>query len=208
MPKPITILKAALFVAALVPFGLLVWGYHTDDLTANPGDYITDQTGDWTLGTLFASLCVTPLRKLTGWNDLIKLRRMLGLFAFFYVTLHLLTWIVFVNYFDVPSMVADVFKRPFITIGMATFVILFLLAITSNRWSIRKLGRKWGSLHRLVYLAAIGGVIHFWWLVKADITLPRRWAVAFGVLLTARAWWWYQKRRVPVRPRGTALGKA
>jgi sulfoxide reductase heme-binding subunit YedZ len=208
MPKPITILKAALFVAALVPFGLLVWGYHTDDLTANPGDYITDQTGDWTLGTLFASLCVTPLRKLTGWNDLIKLRRMLGLFAFFYVTLHLLTWIVFVNYFDVPSMVADVFKRPFITIGMATFVILFLLAITSNRWSIRKLGRKWGSLHRLVYLAAIGGVIHFWWLVKADITLPRRWAVAFGVLLTARACWWYQKRRVPVRPRGTALGKA
>ena len=220
MPKPITLLKAALFAAALVPFGLLVWGFYTNDLTANPGDYITDQTGTWILGTLFASLCITPLRKLTGWNDLIKLRRMLGLFAFFYATLHLLTWIVFVNYFDVtsmvadvfkrpfitvgmtvfvnyfdvPSMVADVFKRPFITVGMAVFIILFLLAITSNRWSIRLLARKWATLHRLVYLAAIGGVIHFWWLVKADITLPRRWAVAFGVLLGVRAWWAYQKR--------------
>src|SRR5262245_14109078 len=119
---------------------------------------------------------------------------MLGLFAFFYAVLHVLTWIVFVHYFEVSFMVEDVFKRPFITVGMAVFAILFLLAITSNRWSIRKLGRKWATLHRLVYLAAIGGVIHFWWLVKADITLPRRWAVAFGVLLSARVWWWYQKR--------------
>lgn len=194
MPKPITLLKAALFVAALIPFGLLVWGFYTNDLTANPGDYITDQTGTWILGTLFASLCVTPLRKLTGWNDLIKLRRMLGLFAFFYAVLHVLTWIVFVHYFEVSFMVEDVFKRPFITVGMAVFVILTLLAITSNRWSIRKMGRKWATLHRLVYAAAIGGVIHFWWLVKADITLPRRWAVAFGVLLGMRVWWWYQKR--------------
>jgi sulfoxide reductase heme-binding subunit YedZ len=102
--------------------------------------------------------------------------------------------VVFVHYFEVSFMVEDVVKRPFITVGMAVFVILFLLAITSNRFSIRKLGRKWASLHRLVYLAAIGGVIHFWWLVKADITLPRRWAVALAVLLGMRAWWWYQKR--------------
>jgi methionine sulfoxide reductase heme-binding subunit len=194
VPKPITILRVALFVAALIPFGLLVWDFYTNDLTANPGDYITDQTGTWILGTLFASLCVTPLRKLTGWNDLIKLRRMLGLFAFFYAVLHVLTWIVFVHYFEVSFMIEDVFKRPFITVGMAVFIILSLLAITSNRWSIRKMGRKWATLHRLVYAAAIGGVIHFWWLVKADITLPRRWAVAFGVLLGMRAWWWYQKR--------------
>ena len=194
MPKPITVLRVALFLAALTPAALLVWGFYTNDLTANPGDYITDQTGTWILGTLFASLCVSPLRKLTGWNDLIKLRRMLGLFAFFYAVLHMLTWVVFVHYFEVSFMVEDVVKRPFITIGMAVFVILSLLAITSNRFSIRKLGRKWASLHRLVYLAAIGGVIHFWWLVKADITLPRRWAVALAVLLGMRAWWWYQKR--------------
>jgi len=209
VPKPITILRVALFIAALIPAARLVWGFYTNDLTANPGDYITDQTGTWILGTLFASLCVTPLRKLTGWNDLIKLRRMLGLFAFFYATLHLLTWIVFVHYFDVSFMIEDVFKRPFITVGMTVFVILFALAVTSNRWSIRKLGRKWGTLHRLVYLAAIGGVIHFWWLVKADITLPRRWAVALTVLLGVRAWWWYQKRAATsaARPVAAAGGR-
>ena len=194
MPKPITILRVAVFLAALAPAALLVWGFYTNDLTANPGDYITDQTGTWILGTLFASLTITPLRRLTGWNDLIKLRRMLGLFAFFYATLHLLTWIVFVHFFEVSFMVEDVFKRPFITVGMAVFVILLVLTVTSNRWSIRKLGRRWASLHRLVYLAAIGGVIHFWWLVKADITLPRRWAAALTLLLGFRAWWWYQKR--------------
>jgi sulfoxide reductase heme-binding subunit YedZ len=200
VPKPITILRAAVFIAALVPFGRLVYKFYTNDLTANPGDYITDQTGTWILATLFASLAITPLRKLTGWNGLIKLRRMLGLFAFFYAVLHLLTWVVFVHYFELSFMVEDVFKRPFITVGMTVFVILFTLAITSNRVSIRKLGRRWQSLHRLAYVAAIGGVIHFWWLVKADITLPRRWAVALAVLLGIRAWWAYRKRAVTRRP--------
>ena len=119
---------------------------------------------------------------------------MLGLFAFFYGTLHLLTWIVFVNYFDIPTMIDDIGKRPFITIGMATWVILFLLGITSNRFAIRKLGRRWQSLHRLVYAAGILAVIHFWWLVKADITLPRRWAFAIGSLLLFRIWWAYRGR--------------
>jgi sulfoxide reductase heme-binding subunit YedZ len=119
---------------------------------------------------------------------------MLGLFAFFYATLHLLTWIVFVNYFDVPSMIVDIGKRPFITVGMATFVILFLLALTSNRFSIRTMGRRWQSLHRLVYVAGILAVVHFWWLVKADITLPRRWAFAIGSLLLFRLWWSNRKR--------------
>jgi sulfoxide reductase heme-binding subunit YedZ len=119
---------------------------------------------------------------------------MLGLFAFFYGTLHLLTWIVFVNYFDISTMIDDIGKRPFITIGMATWVILFLLGITSNRFAIRTLGRRWQSLHRLVYAAGILAVIHFWWLVKADITLPRRWAFAIGSLLLFRIWWAYRGR--------------
>jgi methionine sulfoxide reductase heme-binding subunit len=119
---------------------------------------------------------------------------MFGLFAFFYGTLHLLTWIVFVNYFDISTMIDDIGKRPFITIGMATWVILFLLGITSNRFAVRKLGRRWQSLHRLVYAAGILAVIHFWWLVKADITLPRRWAFAIGSLLLFRIWWAYRGR--------------
>jgi len=192
--KPITLLRVAVFIAALVPAARLVWGFYTNDLTANPGDYITDQTGTWILGTLFASLSITPLRRLTGWNDLVKLRRMLGLFAFFYAVLHMLTWVVFVHYFEVSFMIEDVVKRPFITVGMTVFVILFALAVTSNRFAMRTLGRRWQKLHRLAYVAAIGGVIHFWWLVKADITLPRRWAVALTVLLGMRAWWAYRKR--------------
>ena len=163
-------------------------------LTANPGDYLTDQTGTWTIAFITISLAVTPLRRITGWNEIVKLRRMLGLFAFFYGTLHLLTWIVFVNYFDIPTMIDDIGKRPFITVGMATWTILFLLGITSNRFSIRKLGRRWQSLHRLVYVAGILAVIHFWWLVKTDITLPRRWAFVIGSLLLFRIWWAYRGR--------------
>lgn len=201
--KLISILKAAAFAAALIPAAALAYRFYrfyTGDLaalSANPGDYITDQTGTWTIAMLVISLTVTPLRRLTRWNDLIKLRRMLGLFAFFYGTLHMLTWVVFVNYFDVKAMIADVGERPYITVGMATFLILLALAVTSNRLAIRKLGRRWQKLHRLVYVAAIGGVIHFWWLVKADITLPRRWAVAVAILLGFRAWWaWRHKRPI------------
>ena len=192
--KPIAFLKAAAFAAALIPAAALAYRFYTQDLTANPGDYITDQTGTWALALLVISLTITPLRRLTNWNDLIKLRRMLGLFAIFYGTLHMLTWVVFVNFFDVNSMIADVAKRPYITVGMATFLMLLALAVTSNRFSIRKLGRRWQKLHRLVYVAAIGGVIHFWWLVKADITLPRRWAVAVAILLGFRIWWNWRSR--------------
>lgn len=201
--KPITVAKILVFAAASLPAAALAYDfyrYYNGDLnalTANPGDYITDQTGTWTLALLTISLAITPLRRLTGWNEAIKFRRMLGLFAFFYVTLHLLTWIVFVHFFEVSFMIEDVFKRPFITVGMLAFLILFVLAITSNRFSIRKLGRRWQKLHRLVYVAAIAGVVHFWWLVKADITLPRRWAVAVALLLGFRIWW-------TVRPRLTA----
>ena len=192
--KPITVVKVLTFAAALIPAAALVYRFYTNNLTANPGDYITDQTGTWTITFLTISLAVTPLRRLTGWNQAIKLRRMLGLFAFFYATLHMLTWVVFVHFFDVSFMVEDVIKRPFITVGMATFLILLALAVTSNRFAVRRLGRRWQTLHRLVYVAAVGAVIHFWWLVKADITEPRRWALAMGVLLGFRLWWTYRGR--------------
>ena len=190
------IIKPLVFAAALTPAGLLVYGFYTNDLTANPLDYITDQTGTWALALLVISLSETPIRRLTGWNPIIKLRRMLGLFSFFYALLHLLTWVVLLNFFDLNEMVKDVFKRPFITIGMATFLILLALAVTSNQFSIRRLGRRWQRLHQLAYAAAIGAVIHFWWLVKEDVSEPRRWMVMVTLLLGLRAWWAW-KRRVP-----------
>lgn len=199
--KPISVIKILVFAAALIPAAALVYGFYqlyygidTNALTANPGDYITDQTGTWTLAFLVISLTVTPLRRLTKWNEIIKLRRMLGLFAFFYGTLHMLTWVVFIHYFDWMEMLKDVAERLFITVGMATWLILFVLTLTSNQYAIRKLKRRWQTLHRLVYLAAIGGVVHYWWLVKADLTLPRRWAAAVIVLLGFRTVWALKKR--------------
>lgn len=196
------ILKPLIFAAALLPAAALVYGFYTNDLTANPLDYITDQTGTWALAFLVISLSVTPLRRLTGWNPIIKLRRMLGLFSFFYALLHMLTWVVLLNFFDVREMVIDVAKRPFITIGMATFLILLTLAVTSNQFSIRRLGRRWQSLHRLAYAAAIGAVIHFWWLVKEDITEPRRWLMVVILLLGLRVWWAWKRRAPRVVPAG------
>ena len=196
--KTITLVKAALWVAALTPAALLVRGFFRNDLTANPGDYLTDQTGTWMLTCLMASLSVTPIRRLTGWNEIIKVRRLLGLFAFFYGVQHLLTWIVFVHYFDVGFMAEDLAKRPYITIGMAAWLILFVLTLTSNRMAVRKLGRRWQSLHRWVYVAAVAGVLHFWLLVRADTTEPLRWAAGLSVLLGLRVWWAWRKRQ-PLR---------
>jgi sulfoxide reductase heme-binding subunit YedZ len=197
--KPITLVRIVCFAAALAPAAALGYGFYRfhfagdfNALTANPGDYVTDQTGTWALGCLAASLSVTPIRRLTGWNEIIKLRRMLGLYAFFYATLHMLTWVVFNHFFDVHFMIEDVVERPFITVGMTTFLLLFVLAVTSNRFSIRRLGRRWGKLHRLVYVAAAGGTLHFWQLVKADTTEPWRWAMGFAVLLGIRVWWAYR----------------
>ena len=192
--KAITVLKGAAFVAALGPAAWLVYAFFTDNLTANPIDYITDTTGVTALTFLVITLSVTPLRRLTGWNDLIRLRRMLGLFAFFYACLHLSTWAVLDWFFDFASMAADVVERPWVTMGMTTFVLLLPLAITSNAAMIRRLGRRWQKLHRLTYVAAITAVIHFWWVVKADFREPRLWALAFTVLFAFRAWWSWQAR--------------
>jgi methionine sulfoxide reductase heme-binding subunit len=199
--KPITIIWNIVAVAALIPAAMLAWKFYQvfygDDpnaLTANPGDYITDQTGTWALAFLFFSLAITPLRRFTGWNAVIKLRKLLGLTSFLYATLHMLTWVVFINLFTISFMVEDVIKRRFITVGMATWVILLALALTSTTFAIRKMGRRWQTLHRFVYAAAILAVVHFWWLVKQDTTEPRRWAFALIGLLGVRVWWAYQKR--------------
>lgn len=188
------ILRRVIFAAALIPAAALVYGAFTDNLTANPIDYITDTTGTTALTFLIISLTVTPLRRLTGRNEIIKLRRMLGLFAFFYACLHMSTWLVLDWFFDFASMAADVVERPFITLGMTTFLLLLPLAITSTAGMIRRLGKRWQQLHRLVYVAAITAVIHFWWVVKADFREPRLWALALSVLLGFRAWWMLRSR--------------
>jgi sulfoxide reductase heme-binding subunit YedZ len=199
---PIRVLKPVVFAAALIPAAALAYGRYAllklgdaNALTANPGDYITDQTGTWALAFLVITLTITPIRRFTRWNPIIQLRRMLGLFAFFYAVLHMLTWVVFIHFFDVKFMVEDVLMRPFITVGMATFLILLALALTSNKWALRSLGRRWQTLHRLVYVAAVLAVTHFWWLVKQDTTEPQRWALGVAGLLGLRALWAYQKRQ-------------
>jgi len=186
--------KTAIFAAALVPAAALVYGFFTNDLTANPIDYITDTTGYTAITLLMISLAITPLRRLTGRNDLIRLRRMLGLLAFFYACLHFSTWLVLDWFFDFASMAADVVERPFITMGMLTFLLLIPLAATSTAGMIRRLGKRWQQLHRLVYVAGITAVIHFWWVVKADFREPRFFALALTVLLGFRAWWMLRPR--------------
>lgn len=192
---PITWLRAGIFILALMPAAQLVVGVFTDDLTANPIEFITRQTGFWTLGLLAASLAVTPIRRLTGWNEVIRLRRMLGLFAFFYGTLHLLVWIVLDKFFDWQMMIEDITKRRFITIGMLTWVLLLPLALTSTQAMIRRLGRRWQKLHRLVYVAAVTGVIHYWWLVKADLFWPQLFALGMSILFAFRLGWRWRERR-------------
>jgi sulfoxide reductase heme-binding subunit YedZ len=197
-------LKAGVFVACLAPLAILAWNAATNNLGANPIDEITDQTGTWTLRFLLITLAITPARRLTGWNRLIQLRRMLGLFAFFYGALHFLTYVWLDQFFALDEIVADVMERPFITAGFASFVGLIPLAVTSTAKMIRRLGGKWWQrLHRLIYGIAIGGVIHYLWLVKADIRQPLIYGVVLGVLLSYRLWAWsepYLKlRTAPLR---------
>ncbi len=186
--------KSVLFVACLVPLALLAWRAFNHALGANPIEAITHATGDWTLRFLLISLAVTPLRRVTGWNRVIAFRRMLGLFAFFYGTLHLFTYLWLDKFFVWADILHDIPKRPFITIGFSAFVLLIPLALTSTARAIRALGgRRWRALHRLVYVAAAFGVIHYWWLVKADITAPATYACLLGLLFAVRGWLAAQK---------------
>jgi methionine sulfoxide reductase heme-binding subunit len=179
-------LKPAVFLACLFPFGQLAFKAYTSDLGVNPIEFITHFTGDWVLIFLLATLSVTPLRKITGWNDLIKFRRMLGLFAFFYALLHFSTYLVLDLFFDFQRIAKDILKRPYVTVGFTAFVLMIPLAITSTAGMIRRLGKRWQQLHRLVYVAALAGVIHFYWLVKADIRRPLQYGIVLAVLLGYR----------------------
>ncbi len=184
----------AVWLACLLPLLWLIAAGLRDALGANPIEYITRATGDWTLRMLMITLAVTPLRQFTGWHWLVRLRRTLGLYAFFYACLHLTTYVWLDQFFDIDGIVKDIVKRPFITIGFGAFVLLLPLAATSTNGMIRRLGgRLWQRLHRLVYVIGTLGVVHYWWLVKKDITEPVIYALVLAFLLGARVW--YARRR-------------
>jgi methionine sulfoxide reductase heme-binding subunit len=183
--------KPIIFLACLAPLARLAWRGWQADLGANPIETITHGTGDWTLIFLLLTLSITPLRKLTRQYWLIHFRRMIGLFAFFYGCLHLTTYVWLDKFFDLHEMLADIAKRRFITAGMTAFALMIPLALTSTRWSIRKLGgKRWQALHRLIYLSAAAGVIHYIWLVKADKRKPLEYGAVLGALLLYRIMAW------------------
>ena len=190
-------LKPLVFILCSIPAGQLGYQAYTGDLGVNPIETITRFTGSWALIFLLGSLAVTPLRRITGWNDLVKLRRMIGLFAFFYASLHFATFIGLDHFFDFRAIGNDIVKRPYVTAGFIAFVILVPLALTSNAAMIRRLGKRWQRLHRWVYVAAIAAVIHFYWLVKADISRPAQYGAVLALLLGYRLF-------VKWRPRITA----
>jgi sulfoxide reductase heme-binding subunit YedZ len=180
-------IKPALFLLCLVPLFELVWQGIYGSLGTNPVETITHGTGDWTLRFLLITLTITPLRRLTGNSWLLKLRRMFGLFAFFYASLHFMTYIWFDQYFDWAEIARDIPKRPFITVGFAAFVLLLPLAFTSTNAMMRRLKKNWQRLHKLVYVIAVLGVLHFLWLVKADVLEPAIYGAVLIVLLGYRA---------------------
>jgi sulfoxide reductase heme-binding subunit YedZ len=179
-------LKPMVFGLCLAPFLWLVWDTFADGLGPNPVEAITHRTGDWTLRLLLLTLAVTPVRRLTGWQLPMRFRRMLGLFAFFYAVLHFLTWIWLDQEFQWTAALADVVKRPYITLGFGALLMLVPLAVTSTRGWMLRLGGNWKRLHRLVYVIATAGVVHYLWLVKADYRDPVLYGIALGVLLAAR----------------------
>jgi sulfoxide reductase heme-binding subunit YedZ len=210
------VIKPLVFVASLGPFAWLVWAALTGNLSANPLSDLTTETGVWTLRFICVTLTITPLRKVTGWNPVIKFRRMAGLFAFFYGTLHFLTYVIADRFAGLDfangmftlatvrnlaaSVVADIYKRPFITVGFTAWTTMVPLAVTSTAGMIRRLGgRRWNLLHRLVYLTAMLGVLHYWWLVKADVRRPLTYGAVVAVLLGARVFWARRRAAVPAR---------
>ena len=196
------ILKPIVFLAALGPLGLLAWNGLHNNLGANPIEEITHQTGLWTLILLLVTLSITPLRRLTSLNWLIQYRRMIGLFAFFYGCLHLTTYLWLDQSFDFQAIIKDVYKRPFITAGFTAFVLMVPLALTSTKGWIRRLGKRWQLLHRLIYFSAAAGVFHFIWLVKKDLREPLIYATVFGALMVTRVLFWVQKSRRVAVPAG------
>ena len=180
-------IKAGVFLAALVPFGVVAAAAASGELGANPVEALIHHFGEWALRLMLATLAVTPLRRLTGWSQAVRLRRMLGLFAFFYAVLHLATYVVLDRSLLVEEILEDLTERPYVMVGFAGFVLLVPLAATSTNAMIRRLGgRRWRLLHRLAYVAAAAGVVHFWWLVKADVREPFIHAAVLALLLALR----------------------
>ena len=210
------ILKPLVFIASLGPVAWLAWAITTGSLSPNPLSDITLETGAWAIRFICITLALTPLRRLTGWNWVIKFRRMAGLFAFFYGSLHFLIWVVADRFagLDFPDGIVawstvvnlgaavwdDIYKRPFITIGFLAWSLMLPLAITSTAGWIRRLGKKWAQLHKLVYVTGVLGVIHFWWLVKADLSRPILYAAIVAGLLGFRLWNAKRKNRAVPHP--------
>lgn len=195
--KQFKIIKAGLFLLACVPFLRLIIFAYLDQLGANPLEAITRNTGDWTLYMLCITLSITPLRRLSGWNWLLAMRRMLGLFTFFYASLHFLAFYWFDHFFDVQAMLIDVLKRPFIAMGFATFLLLLPLAVTSTNSMMRRLGKRWKTLHQLIYLIILTGLVHFWWMRagKQNFAQPLLITVIAVVLLGSRVVMWWQNKK-------------
>ena len=188
--------KCVLFVVCLVPAVVLGWNFYHDQLGANPFEVLTRESGKWTLRFLLLTLLMTPLRGMLHWPWPLQLRRMLGLYSFFYACLHLLTYLWFDQFFDWQEIANDILKRPFITAGITAWLLLLPLAVTSTNGMMRRLGRRWKRLHRSIYLIAILGVLHFTWLVKADLREPLIYAGLLAILLGYRVAKWLQKREV------------
>jgi sulfoxide reductase heme-binding subunit YedZ len=206
--RNIVILKVIVWLACLEPALFIAYKALTHDLTANPIEFITLTTGTATLVILLCSLAITPIRKFTGLTWLIRFRRLLGLFAFFYAMLHFSTYLGLDIQFDWHQVSVDLTKRPFIIVGFLAFLLMVPLALTSTAWSIRKLGgKKWNLLHKLVYLSAVFGIIHFWWKVKADHTEPAIYGTVLAALLLARLFIWIRVKgsKKPSRPAEPAL---
>jgi len=190
--------KIVLFGVCLAPLARLGWRAWTGNLTANPIEYITHFTGDWAIRLVVTTLAVTPLRKLLHQPDLIRFRRMIGLFAFFYASLHFATWFGLDKFFDLHEILADFRKRRFIIAGLTAFLAMLPLAVTSTKGWIRRLGgRRWQRLHRLVYLTGIAAVVHYYWLVKSDVRLPLLYGSLVTILLAYRVGMWWWTRRAP-----------
>jgi sulfoxide reductase heme-binding subunit YedZ len=190
------IVKPLVFLACLTPFALLVADGFRGELGVNPVETVTNTTGIWTLRLVMITIAITPIRWLTGWNPIIVLRRMVGLFAFFYGSLHFMTYFVLDHSLVFDGLWEDVVKRPYITMGFTAFVLLIPLALTSTQGWIRRLGgRRWNLLHKLVYVTAVLAVVHYWWKVKVDTTYPMYYAILVGVLLGVRIWRWSATRR-------------
>lgn len=202
------VLKPLAFLACLFPLAQLAYRFYTDDLGANPIDTLTKTTGSWALFILLGSLTVTPLRRITGWNELIKLRRTLGLCGFFYAALHFSVFVGLDHFFDWQRILKDIVKRPYVTAGFSALVLMVPLALTSTAGMIRRLGKRWQRLHYLVYPAAILGVIHFYWLVKSDIRRPAQYGLVLAMLLGYRVAMKLMAKRPQSTPGKVATAKS